>query len=170
MKGIYKYQGFIPQVDEDVFIAPGARVIGKVILEKGANIWYNTVLRGDTDYITIGENSNVQDNSTVHTNPGYHTRIGSYVTIGHNSVIHCCTIEDYCLIGMGAIVLDEAVVGRGSVVGAGAVITKGTIIPPFSLVLGIPARVINNLDESVLEERKDIALRYTERGRYYKVE
>lgn len=170
METLYTYQGISPQVDEDAFIAPGAKIIGKVVLKKGANIWFNTVLRGDTDYITIGEDSNIQDNSTIHTDPGDHVIIGNCVTVGHNTVLHGCVIEDCCLIGMHATILNEARIGRGSVIGAGAIITKGTVIPPFSLVVGAPGKVIRTLDEGMLEERKKMAIKYAERGRQYKAE
>lgn len=164
----YPYLGKWPKVPKESFIAPGAILIGEVTLGEGSSVWYNAVLRGDVNPITIGKHSNVQDNSTVHTassrisgkDGGIPTIIGDYVTIGHGCVIHACTIEDYCLIGMGATVLDGAVVGRGSVVGAGAVVTKGTVIPPYSVAVGTPARVVKTLGEEVLPSRLNQAEHY----------
>lgn len=164
----YPYQGKRPLLPADGFVAPGAVLIGDVTLGEGSSVWYNAVLRGDVCGIRVGKHSNIQDNSTVHTasermsgkEGGIPAVIGDYVTVGHGCVIHACTIEDYCLIGMGATVLDGAVVGRGSVIGAGSVVTKGTVIPPFSVAVGIPARVVKTLDEKVIASRLDQAEHY----------
>lgn len=161
------YQSVFPQVAEDVFIAPGVVVIGQVTLKKGANIWYNTVLRGDVDKITIGEYTNIQDGCTIHCEHNAPTVIGNYVTVGHNAVLHSCQVDDCCLIGMGAIVLDNAKVGYGSIIGAGAVVTKGTIIPPNSLVLGCPAKVVKGLPANQGEENKKNADFYYELSNEY---
>ncbi len=160
MEGLYAYGSQMPKLQEQILIAPGARVIGRVSLEKGVSIWHNTVLRGDVNYIQIGEYSNIQDNSVVHVAGEYPTIMGKYVTVGHGAVIHACTIGDYCLIGMGAIILDGAQIGEGSVIGAGALVTKGTVIPPYSLVLGAPGKVIRTLSEETREERKNHAEHY----------
>lgn len=160
MEDLYAYRGELPKLQEEIYIAPGARVIGRVALEKGVSIWYNTVLRGDVNYIQIGEYSNIQDSSVIHVAGKYPTILGKYVSVGHRAVIHACTIEDYCLIGMGAIILDGAQIGEGSIVGAGALVTKETIIPPFSLVLGAPAKVVRSFSEDTREERKKHAERY----------
>src|SRR4029077_20796753 len=109
------------------------------------------VLRGDTDRITIGDQSNIQDLTMIHADPGVPCSVGSRVTVGHRVILHGCTIEDDCLIGMGAIVLNRARVGRGSVIGAGAVLVEGTEIPPGSLVLGVPGGVVRPVDESMKE-------------------
>lgn len=161
-EGIYPYKNTLPEIGEEVFIAPGARVIGRVKLGKGVSIWHNAVLRGDVHDIEIGEYSNIQDNSTVHcdsgisglNNDGLPTIIGAHVTVGHNCVLHACTVEDDCLIGMGSIVLDGAHIGRGSIIGAGALVTKGTVIPPFSLVVGVPGKVVKTLPESTAEANR----------------
>ena len=161
-EGVYPYRNILPEIGEEVFIAPGARVIGRVKLEKGVSIWHNAVLRGDVNDIVIGAYSNIQDNSTVHCDSGISgqdpnglaTIVGEHVTVGHNCVLHACTVEDDCLIGMGAIILDGARIGRGSVIGAGALVTKGTVVPPFSLVVGVPGKVVKTLpEESALKNR-----------------
>lgn len=161
MDKIIKLQGKAPQVHEDTFIADGAKIIGEVTLDKGVNIWYNAILRGDLFPITVGEYSNIQDNCVVHVGP-YPAKIGSYVTVGHTAILHACVVEDYCLIGMGAVVLDGAKIGEGAIVGAGALVTGGTEIPPFSVAVGNPARVIKTLDESSREDRKKHAVEYYE--------
>lgn len=144
-----------PQFDDSNFIAPSADVIGDVRLGKGASIWFNCTVRGDVNWIEIGEASNVQDNTVIHvTNRTAPTKIGDRVTIGHAAVIHGCTIEDDVLIGMGAMILDHAVIGHDSIVGAKALVTMRTVVPPRSLVLGQPAKVIRELtDEEVASIR-----------------
>ena len=134
-------------IDPTAFIAPGAIVLGNVHLGRGASVWYNAVLRGDTDRIAIGDDSNVQDLAMVHADPGFPCRVGCRVTVGHRVILHGCTIEDDCIIGMGAIVLNGARVGHGSVIGAGAVLVEGMDVPPGSLVLGVPGRVVRAVDE-----------------------
>lgn len=134
-----------PQVDDSVFVAPTATVIGEVALGRDASVWYGACLRGDLAAITIGAGSNVQDNASVHVDTGIPACIGDYVTIGHNAVIHGATIEDGVLIGMGAIVLNHAKIGKGSLVAAGAVVREGMDIPPGSLVAGVPAKVLKEL-------------------------
>ena len=168
MEGIYIYKGISPQIHERSFVAPGARLIGRVKLSECSSVWYNAVLRGDVNRIEVGRFSNIQDNSVVHVDSGRSgvsedglaTIIGEYVTIGHNCVIHACTIEDCCLIGMGAVILDGAVIGRGSIVAAGAVVTKRTHVPPFSIVAGIPAKIIKMLPDDSIAERLDQAKHY----------
>jgi len=144
------YKGVMPRVAEDVFIAEGALVIGDVTIGPGSSIWYNTVIRGDIAPITIGRECNIQDNSTVHVAPGAPTVIGNGVSVGHNAVIHGCTLEDGALVAIHAVVLTGAVVGAGSMVGAGAVVGEGKTIPPRSLALGVPARVVRELTDDDL--------------------
>ena len=169
MSTLYPYKGYFPLVDPNTFLAPGARVIGDVTLAEGVSIWYNVVVRGDVNHIAIGKWSNIQDNTTVHADSGRSglnarsgipTIIGDNVTVGHNCILHACTIEDCCLIGMGAVILDGAYIGRGSVIGAGALVLKGTVIPPVSVVVGSPAKVIKTLDEGSLAERLDHTQHY----------
>jgi carbonic anhydrase/acetyltransferase-like protein (isoleucine patch superfamily) len=134
-------------IDPSAFIAPGAFVLGDVVLGKHVSVWYNTVIRGDTDRITVGDESNIQDLSMLHADPGVPCVVGCRVTVGHRVILHGCTIEDECLIGMGAIVLNRACIGKGSVIGAGTVVTEKKIIPPGSLVVGIPGRVLRLVDD-----------------------
>lgn len=136
---ILKYKDKKPKIEQNVFIAPTAAVIGDVQIDEGANIWYGTVVRGDTSYIKVGKRSNIQDNCTVHTDGDNPVIIGSHVTVGHNAVIHGCTIEDRSLIGIGAVVLSGAVVKTGSIVAAGAVVKEGQVVGPHDLVTGTPA-------------------------------
>jgi carbonic anhydrase/acetyltransferase-like protein (isoleucine patch superfamily) len=134
-------------IDRTAFIARGAIVLGNVHLGRNASVWYNAVLRGDTDRIAIGEDSNVQDLAMVHADPGFPCVVGRRVTAGHRVILHGCIVEDDCIIGMGAIVLNGARVGHGSVIGAGAVVVEGMQVPPGSLLLGVPARVVRAVDE-----------------------
>ncbi|GAB5536982.1 MAG: gamma carbonic anhydrase family protein [Rubricoccaceae bacterium] len=157
-----------PHLGPDVFIAETAAVIGDVTLHEGASIWYGASLRGDVHWIEVGAGSNVQDNATVHVSRGTHPCwIGAGVTIGHNAVVHGCTIEDDVLIGMGAIVLDGAVVGAGSLVGAHALVTGNTVIPPGSLVLGSPAKVIRALRPDEIDRNRANATHYVRMARMY---
>jgi carbonic anhydrase/acetyltransferase-like protein (isoleucine patch superfamily) len=166
MSSVYGYKGIYPRLGNDVFLAPGSRVIGDVQLGDGVNIWYNTVLRGDVSPVFIGKNSNVQDNCTIHTasaligDKDIPTIVGENVTIGHNCVLHACTVEDGCLSGMGAVILDGAVIGRGSIVGAGALVLMNTVIEPFSLVVGSPAKVVRTLPQESFAQRLSHAEHY----------
>jgi carbonic anhydrase/acetyltransferase-like protein (isoleucine patch superfamily) len=143
-----------------LFIAPNAVVIGDVCLDKGVSVWFGAVIRGDRDAIVIGADSNVQDNAVVHGSRGFPVRVGTQVSVGHGAILHGCQIDDRVLVGMGAIVMNGAVIGEGSLVGAGAVVTEGTRIPPRSLVLGIPGRVIRETTPKERESIMDNALRY----------
>lgn len=148
MLSIQAYRGILPKVSDEVFIAPGAWVIGDVTIASRSSIWFNTVVRGDEHYIRIGEETNIQDNSTLHVTGGkYPLEIGNRVTIGHRAIVHGCIVEDDCLIGMGAIIMDGAKIGRGSLIAAGSVVTSGSIIPPESIVMGTPARVAKPVTE-----------------------
>ena len=135
-----------PVIHPDAFVAPGAVVVGRVSVEREASIWFGCVLRGDVEPITIGEQSNLQDHTVVHIDPGYPTVIGARVGVGHRSLLHGCVIEDECLIGMGSIVLTGAVIESGSVIAAGALVTEGTRVPAGSLAMGVPAKVVREVD------------------------
>ena len=145
----------MPRLAEDVFVAPGAHVIGDVEMGAQGSVWFGTQVRGDVHHIRIGDRVNLQDNSVVHvttdTNP---TIVGNDVTVGHRAILHGCTVQDGALIGMGAIVMDRAVVGAGALVAAGALVVEGTEIPPGMLAMGSPARVTRALKA---EERAYIA-------------
>ncbi|MEU6610619.1 gamma carbonic anhydrase family protein [Streptomyces shenzhenensis] len=147
-----------PRIDEGVFVAPNASVIGDVTLRAGASVWYGAVLRGDVERITVGASTNVQDNVTLHADPGFPVSIGERVSIGHNAVVHGATVADDCLIGMGATVLNGAVIGAGSLVAAQALVPQGMTVPPGSLVAGVPAKVKRALTD---EERQGVTLNGT---------
>ncbi|MEM1128815.1 MAG: gamma carbonic anhydrase family protein, partial [Bacteroidota bacterium] len=141
--------------EASTFIAPSAQVIGDVTLGAHASVWFNATVRGDVHWIRIGEASNIQDNAVVHvTHSTAPTDIGRYVTVGHSAVVHGCTIEDEVLVGMGAIIMDHAVIGAGSLIGARSLVTSGVRIPPGSLVMGTPAKVVRPLTEA---ERREVA-------------
>jgi carbonic anhydrase/acetyltransferase-like protein (isoleucine patch superfamily) len=142
-----------PALDPTAFVASGARVIGAVHLEEGASVWYNAVLRADSDRIVLGAGSNIQDNVSVHVDAGRPVLIGANVSVGHNAVVHGCTIGDGSLIGMGSVILSGAVIGAGCLVAGGAVVLEGTVVPEGSLVAGVPAKVRRELTP---EERSKI--------------
>ena len=157
-----------PRIHETAFIAPGSDLIGDVTIEAEASVWFQTVLRGDINRIVIGPRSNVQDGAVVHLADDYGAFVGELVTIGHKAILHACTIGDEVLVGMGAIVLDGAEVGARSIIGAGALVTGGKKIPPGSLVLGSPAKVVRTLS---LEEQAGIkvwAEKYVALSRAYR--
>ncbi len=141
------FEGHTPDFHEKSYLAEGARVMGDVTVGEYSSIWYNCVVRGDVNKIVLGRYVNVQDNSVIHVSDTHPTVLGDFVTIGHSAVVHACTVEDHCLIGMGSVVLDGAVIGRGSIVAAGAVVAPGTKVPPFSLIAGVPGKVIKQLPE-----------------------
>ncbi len=149
-----------PTLGDNNFIAPTAAVIGDVTLGDNASVWFGAVLRGDIAAVRVGAGSNVQDNSVLHVGDHDPCIVGDGVIVGHGVILHGCTIEDGCLIGMGAIVLNRAVIGRGSVLGAGALVTQGTVIPPFSLVLGSPAKVHRPLTDEEKEHHAVFAPKY----------
>ncbi|SCL32733.1 Carbonic anhydrase or acetyltransferase, isoleucine patch superfamily [Micromonospora rhizosphaerae] len=136
-----------PDIHPTAWAAPGCTIVGSVRLAPDASVWYGCVLRADTEEISIGAGSNIQDGCVVHADPGFPTVVGSGVSVGHRAVLHGCTIEDDVLIGMGAVILNGARIGSGSLVAAGAVVLEGTVVPPGSLVAGLPARVRRELTE-----------------------
>lgn len=146
-------------IESTAFIARTAILLGDVRLGARASLWYHAVVRGDTERIEIGEETNIQDLSMVHADPGFPCLIGKRVTVGHRVILHGCSVEDDCLIGMGAILLNGVQVGRGSVIGAGAVLVEGTVIPPGSLVVGVPGRIVRNVD-SAMSDRIDRSWRH----------
>lgn len=163
-----KYLSQTPQVDETAYVADSAVLIGAVKIGPKASVWPMCVLRGDIHEIEIGEGSNVQDGTVVHLADEFGVYVGKYVTIGHSAMIHACTIEDECLIGMKATILDGAVIGAQSIVGAGALVTKNTRIPPGSMVMGMPAKVIRPLTEEEKAGLKPWAEKYTQVAQAHK--
>ena len=156
---IYDLDGVSPEfpADGSWWVAETAVVIGKVRLRRNTSIWFGAVLRGDNEWIELGERSQIQDNATLHTDPGFPMVIGSNCVIGHNVILHGCTIGDNSLIGMGAIVLNGARIGRNSLVGAGALVTENKVFPDNSLIVGSPAKVIRVLDEAAIERLRGSA-------------
>src|SRR3954451_20901748 len=139
---IRAYRGVLPKVAASAYIDPSAQVIGDVEIGERASVWPNVTIRGDVNYIRIGEESNVQDNSVIHVeHDAYPTMIGNRVTVGHSVTLHGCTVQDDCLIGIGAIILNGATIGQGTVVAAGALVPERMQIPAGSMVMGIPAKV-----------------------------
>jgi carbonic anhydrase/acetyltransferase-like protein (isoleucine patch superfamily) len=167
---IYELDGQGPDLpaDGNYFIADTAQVIGKIRLLDSASVWFGAVLRGDNEWIEIGEGSNVQDNCTCHTDKGFPLTIGKNCTVGHNVILHGCTIEDGALIGMGSIVMNGARIGRNSIVGAGSVITEGKEFPENSLIIGSPARVIRTLSPEQVQAMGSAARFYAANGPRFK--
>ncbi len=141
--------GAIPTVDPTAYLAPGVIVMGNVTIGARSSVWYRTIIRGDTERIAIGEDTNIQDLSMVHADEGIPCLIGDRVTVGHRVILHGCVIENDCMIGMGSILLNRVRVGSGSIIGAGAVLSEGTIIPAGSLVFGMPGKVARPVDEAM---------------------
>ena len=153
MNGIITFNGRTPKLHESVFVANGAKIIGDVKIEERSSIWFNTVIRGDINFIRIGSCTNIQDNSVLHvTSKTAPLIIGSNVTVGHSVILHGCTIDNCCLIGMGAIVLDGAHIHQNSMVAAGAIVLEGFDVPEGMLVAGVPA----NIKRALTEEEKQI--------------
>lgn len=155
-----------PTLGKNVYIAQGAVVLGDVTLGDNSSVWYNAVLRGDINRIVIGENSNIQDNAVLHLADDFPCLIGNFVTVGHSAIVHACSVGDECLIGMGATVLDGAVIGAQSLIGANALVTQGMKVPPGSLVLGSPAKIIRSLSEEERAGLKFWATKYVENASY----
>lgn len=158
---VLRYKDKEPKIGKNVFIAPGAVIIGDVVINDGASIWFNCVVRGDMAPVEIGENSNIQDNCTVHTAQNAPVKIGNHVTIGHNAIVHACTIENDVLIGMGAIVLDNAIIKSGTVIAAGSIVKEKNIMGPDELYAGIPASKKKEFDPSHRKELTDHAAEYS---------
>ena len=155
-------------IDPSVFIAPGAVVVGDVTIGPGSSVWYNSVVRGDMEPIVIGEQTNIQDLSVLHVDIGLPCSVGNRVGVGHRAILHGCEVGDDCLIGMGAVLLNGVRVGSGSVVAAGALITEGTIIPPCSLVIGVPGKVVREVDDELRIRIGETVRHYLDLARLHK--
>ena len=156
-----------PQIDASAWIAPNATVIGDIRLAANVSIWWNAVLRGDNDPVSIGENSNIQDGSVLHTDEGVPMNIGANVTVGHLVMLHGCTVGDGSLIGIGSIVLNRAVIGRGSIVGANTLIPEGKVYPDRVLIVGSPGKVVRELSDEEVARLQGSAAHYVENARRY---
>ncbi len=156
-----------PQIGDGVFVAPTATVIGNVILKENSSVWFGAVLRGDSDEISIGERTNIQDSAVVHCDPDDPVIIGDDCIIGHSAIVHGATLENNVLVGMQSTVLNGAVIGEFSIIGANALVTAGTIIPPYSLVLGSPAKVIKSINQEQIKAIKENAAVYVEKAKEF---
>jgi carbonic anhydrase/acetyltransferase-like protein (isoleucine patch superfamily) len=165
---IKEYKGHRPDIHESCYIAENATIIGRVNLKRNVNIWPGAVIRGDDSYITIGENTNIQDNCIIHINIDEPTIIGDFVTVGHGAIVHACTIGENVLVGMGAIILDGAEIGENVIIAAGSLVPPGKKIPPNSLVMGSPAKITRELTQEDIVKIRDSALYYVELAKDYK--
>ena len=165
---IRHFEDKAPKIHESAFVAENAAVIGDVTLMEGATVWYGAVLRGDSEKIVIGCGSNVQDCAVVHCDEGHPTILGEYVTVGHSAIVHGAQVGDNVLIGMHATVLNGAVIGEGSIIGAGALVREGQGIPPRSVVVGMPAKVIKEATDAQVAGNIENARHYIELGKRYK--
>lgn len=167
---IKEVRGFTPEIGEDCFLAENATIVGDVKLGKGCSIWFNAVLRGDVNTITIGDNVNIQDGAVLHTLYQKSTiEIGDYVSVGHNVTIHGAKIKDYALIGMGATVLDHAVIGEGAIIAANALILSNTVVEPYSIWAGVPAKFVKKVEPQQSKEINErIAHNYGMYASWYK--
>ncbi|MDK3072637.1 gamma carbonic anhydrase family protein [Sedimentitalea sp. JM2-8] len=165
---VYMLGDASPDLHPDTWIAPDANLIGKVVLEEGASIWFGSTLRGDNEEIRIGAGSNVQENCVMHTDMGFPLTVGTNCTIGHKVMLHGCTVGDNSLIGMGATILNGARIGRNCLIGAGALITEGKVIPDGSLVMGAPGKVVRILDDTAIKGMTAAALHYQDNMRRFR--
>jgi carbonic anhydrase/acetyltransferase-like protein (isoleucine patch superfamily) len=165
---IKKFKNLTPDIDESVFIAEGCFIIGDVKIGKNSSVWYNTVIRGDIDRITIGENTNIQDGSVLHCITGVEVNIGNNVIVGHNSILHSCNVGDGSLIGMGSVILDRVKIGENCLIGAGTVVPPDKIIPDCSLIFGNPAKIIRKLTDEEIKKFQSGVETYLNLAEIYK--
>ena len=165
---IYELDGIQPLVADSAWIADSAQVMGQVTVGDKASVWFGCVVRGDSDSITIGEGTNIQDASVLHADAGVPLVIGRHVTVGHQVMLHGCTIGDESLIGIGAIVLNGAKIGKNCLVGAGALVTEGKEFPDGSMIIGSPARVVKQLTPEQIEGLRRSAQHYIDNARRFK--
>ena len=156
------------KIDKSVFIADGAKVIGSVEMGADCGVWFNAVIRADSNSVRIGARTNIQDNAVIHTSTGACVHIGDGVTVGHGAIVHGCTVGNNVMIGMGAIILDGAVIGENSIIGAGTLVTQGKAIPAGSLAFGNPMRIVRELTEREIKSITDNANSYVKKAQDYK--
>jgi carbonic anhydrase/acetyltransferase-like protein (isoleucine patch superfamily) len=154
--------------EEEYWVAPNAVVAGDVVLHRNASVWFGAVLRGDSDVLTVGENTNVQDLSVLHADPGQPLTLGRNVTIGHKAMLHGCTVGDNSLIGIGAVILNGAVIGKNCLIGSNALITEGKVIPDGSLVMGQPGKVVRELEPGQIAALEASAAHYVQNWKRFK--
>ena len=165
---LYALEGVKPSFPSGFhWVAPSAVLIGNVVLSNNVSIWFGSVLRGDNEPISIGENTNIQENCVLHTDPGYPITIGNDCTIGHKAMVHGCEIGENSLIGMSATILNGAKIGKNCLIGAGALIPEGKVIPDNSMVVGMPGKVIRELDEKAILQLKASAMHYVENAKRF---
>ncbi len=164
---VYNYKDKHPKIHETCYIAPSADIIGDVVIEEKSSIWPRVVIRGDVNKIEIGTYTNIQDGSIIHVAEKYPTLVGNNVTIGHGAIIHGCVVGDYAFIGMGSIILDGSVIGEGVLIGAGALVPQRIEIPPYSLVMGVPAQVVKPLPQKYIDMVRNRGAEYAKLAEEY---
>jgi len=165
---IYELQGRQPDIAATAYVADSAQVIGNVFLAEHASVWFGAVIRGDSDPIRVGKNSNVQDTAVLHADPGAPLTIGDHVTVGHQAMLHGCTVGDGSLIGIGAVVLNHAKIGKNCIVGAGALVTEGKEFPDGSMIIGSPAKAVKQLSPEQMAGLGRMSQVYVDRGQIYR--
>lgn len=164
----YRLGDRAPQIAPTAWVAPGAQVIGSVLLEDGASVWFGAILRGDNELITLGRGTNVQDGAVLHTDPGFPLTLSAQVLVGHQAMLHGCTVGEGSLVGIQAVVMNGAVIGRECLIGAGALIPEGRVIPDRSLVLGSPGKVVRQLTDAEAAAIREGCVKYAERALRYR--
>lgn len=164
---LYEYAGKVPKIGDHCFIAPSASVIGDVVIEDNASVWFGVTIRADNDRITIGEGSNIQDGSVLHVDAGVPLLVGRNVTVGHKAMLHGCTIGEGTLIGINAVVLNRAVIGKGCLIGANALVTERMEVPDGSMVLGSPGKVVKVLSDNIKQKLFQSAIGYQNKAREF---
>ena len=167
---IYQFKQDTPDIAESAYVAPGAHVMGKVIVKENASVWFNAVVRGDCDTITIGESTNVQDGSVLHTDHGVPLILGKGITVGHKVMLHGCEIGDYSLIGINAVILNGAKIGKYCLIGANSLVTEGMEIPDYSLVMGSPAKIVKSIPEAMGQQLEKSAAHYAQNATDFKTQ
>ena len=165
---IVQFKNKSPLIDSTALVVENATVIGEVYIGKYSSVWFSAVLRGDIESISVGDYTSIQDGSVIHVAENLPTRIGNYVTIGHGAILEGCTVEDFALIGIGATILNEVIIGKNSIIAAGTVVTPRTIIPAYSMVMGIPGKVVRKINEDEASHLKEHAEGYVRLMKEYK--
>jgi carbonic anhydrase/acetyltransferase-like protein (isoleucine patch superfamily) len=167
---IYRLGDRRPRIHASCFVAPSAQIIGGVVLEEDVSIWFNVVLRGDNDLITVGRESNIQDLSMLHTDDGIPLTLGQGVTVGHKVMLHGCEVGDFSLIGMNSVILNRAKIGKHCLIGANTLITENKVIPDGSMVVGSPGRILRTLSDVEITVLKASAAHYVQNARRFKAD